>query len=107
MTYKIGTISYNYRTRTFWFLILVLISLTLIQVYAVSATTKNVALRQNLEKQVLNMTTQQSSLEFAYINLKNEVSLEVAREIGFKEAKNPTFVSRRSSDSLGIFTLNR
>ena len=107
MTYNNGTISYDNRTRVFWFLILVLVFLTFTHVYVVSSTTKNVARRQMLEKEVLNMTVQQSSLEFAYIQLKNEINIELAQEIGFKEAKNPTFVSRATSDSLGIFTLNR
>jgi len=107
MTYKKGTISYDSRARIFWTLMGILICFSLVQIYAISATTKNVAERQALEKQALDITISTGSLEFTYIELRNQIDLALAHEKGYKESKNPTYISRVNTDSLGTFTLNR
>ena len=107
MTYRTSTISYNSRARIFWFLIIIALGLALIQIVAVGATTRNIAARQILEKEVLEATAQTGVLEFTYIGLKNQVNIGIARERGYKESKNPVYVSRVAPDSLGTFTLNR
>lgn len=107
MTYKTGTISYDNRTRTFWFLISALALLVCFQIVAIGATTKSVAERQSLEKQVLDLTARAGELEFNYITLRNKVDMSLAYERGYKETKDPVYVSRTPQDSLGTLTLNR
>ena len=107
MTYRTSTISYNSRARIFWFLIIIALGLALIQIVAVGATTRNIASRQILEKEVLEATARTGALEFTYIELKNQVNIGIAQERGYKESKNPVYVSRLAPDSLGTFTLNR
>lgn len=107
MTYKTGTISYDNRTRTFWFLISALVLLVCVQIVAVGATTKSVAERQILEKQVLSLTTRAGELEFNYITLRNKVDMTLAYERGYKETKDPIYISRTTSSSLGTLTFNR
>ena len=111
MTYRTKTISiqsgYEERAKIFWFMIIVLACLSLVQIYAINSTTKNVAERQVLEKEVLELTTRTGALEFSYIELRNKVDIELAHNMGFEESKDLTYVSRISSDFLGTFTLNR
>ena len=107
MTYKTGTISYDNRARVFWFLIILAALFALTQILAVGATTRNIAVRQILEKEVLEATTRIGTLEFTFIELKNKINIEIAREKGYRESRNPIYVSRLASDSLGTLTLNR
>jgi len=107
MTYQARIISYDNRARIFWFLISALVLLVCIQIVAVGATTKSVAERQTLEKQVQNLTAKAGELEFNYITLRNQVDISLAYEKGYKETKDPTYASRVSQDSLGTLTLSR
>lgn len=107
MTYKQGVISYDMRTKVFWFLVATLVALISVQIISIGSTTKNVAERQRLEKVVLDATARAGELEFAYIELKNTVGIEMASNLGFKEVKAPSYVSRVSPDSLGTLTFNR
>lgn len=107
MTYKTGTISYDNRTRIFWILISALALLVCVQIVAIGATTKSVAERQTLEKQVLDLTARAGELEFNYITLRNKVDMNLAYERGYRETKDPVYVSRTAQDSLGTLTLNR
>ena len=107
MTNKIKTISYGERVRFFWILAIISILSLFIYIYAINVTARSAALGQNLERQMTRAGSELDSLEFAYIKLKNNVTLELAYERGFKETKNPLYVSRRPNTSLSINTLNR
>ena len=107
MMYNTGTISYDYRTRIFWFLISVIVLLVFVQILAVGTTTKNIALRQTLEEQRSSAAAESAELEFKLLALKNNINMELASTWGLREEKNPVYVARTSSDSLGTLTLNR
>lgn len=107
MTYKIKTISYEDRARFFWVLVSISILSLFVYIYTINVTARNVALGQNLERQMARVGADLDSLEFTYIKLKNNVTLELAYQQGFKETKNPLYVSRRANTSLSFNTLNR
>lgn len=87
-------ISYDNRVRFFWTLVGISIFSLLIYIYAINSTARSIALRQNLEKQATEVSTELDSLEFAYIDLKNNITMELAYAYGFRESKSPLYVSR-------------
>ncbi|MDO8590188.1 MAG: hypothetical protein Q7R69_02855 [bacterium] len=107
MIHKTKTISYDHRARVFWILVAISILSLFAYIYAIHATARNIATRQNLERQMAKISANLGSLEFDYIELKNNVSLELAYQHGFREAKKPLYVSRTSVTSLSFNTLSR
>lgn len=105
MTNKIKTISYDSRARVFWLMVTALVCLVFVHVIAVGATTRNIAIRQVLEKEIMSLEAEIGSLEFASISQKNAINLELALSKGFSEKKNPTYIARVES-GLGKLTLN-
>lgn len=78
-----------------------------IYIYAVNATARNIVARQDLERQIANTRANLNSLEFAYIELKNNITIELAYLYGFKEVRNPLYISRTNPASLSYNTLRR
>lgn len=107
MTKTIKTISYDNRVRLFWTLTALSLLSLFVYIVAIGVTTRSVALRQNLERQSAKVSANLDALEFAYIELKNNVTIELAHERGFKEIKDPLYVSRRAGSSLSFNTINR
>ena len=107
MTNKTKTISYNNRVRYFYILMAISILSLFTYIGALNITARNAAMGQNLERQMARASIDLDSLEFAYIKLKNNVTLELAYQRGFKETKNPLYVSRIPSTALSFNTLNR
>ena len=102
-TIRTGAISYDYRVHFFWVMMTVSIVALCTYIYAINATARHVAERQALEKHISTISLKLDSLEFAYIELRNNVTLEMAYAQGFKEEKSPLFVSR---DTRGSLTYN-
>lgn len=107
MIKKTRTISYDHRARLFWILMMVSVLSLLAYIYAIHATARNIATRQNLERQMAKISTNLGSLEFSYIELKNSVTLELAYQHGFREVKSPLYVSRARTAPLSFNTLKR
>lgn len=107
MTTKIKTISYDHRVRLFWILTIICTLSFFTYIYAVNITARNIALRQSLEKQMARASANLDSLEFTYIDLKNNITIELARERGFREVKSPLYVSRTHTASLSFNTLDQ
>ena len=107
MISRTKTISYENRVRFFWTLVAISILSFSAYIYAINVTTRNIATRQGLERQIAAVSTNLDSLEFTYIELKNDITIELAREYGFREVSNPLYVSRALSTSLSFNTLDR
>lgn len=90
-------VSYEDRARFFWFVVAVSFASLFIYFYSIESTARNVALRQNLESRVVEASGHLGTLEFEYIELKNNVSMELARHYGFTETINPLYVSREAN----------
>lgn len=78
-----------------------------IYIYAINTTARNVASRQDLERQIADLSVRLDSLEFAYIGLKNNVTIDLAYQYGFREARKPLYVSRIQTASLSFNTPDR
>ena len=100
-------LSYESRQRFFWFMAGACLFSLILYIYAIEATARNVALRANLETRVAEAEGSLSTLEFAYIQLKNGVSIETARQYDFEEVRTPLYVSRDNPDSLTLNTVSR
>lgn len=97
-------VSFESRQRFLWSLITLSAFSLLAYVYAINATAHHIAVRENLEEKVSNIESDLGALEFAYIDLKNNVTIDTARQFGFKEVKEPLYVSRQNN--AGSLTLN-
>jgi len=98
------TISYDKRARVFLILTGIFLLSICTYIYAINVTARHIAERQELEREIVSLGADLSSLEFAYIELKNSITLEKASELGFKEVRGPLFVSRAQSVSLTLNT---
>ena len=95
-------VGYDNRVRLFWTLVTFSILSLFVYIYAINNTARNIAVRQNFEKQITDTSTKLDSLEFAYIELKNNITIELAHNYGFQEVRNPLYVSRTSRASLSF-----
>lgn len=105
MTYRTKTISHEARGYAFWALVGISLLAFATYVYAVNMTIRNTALRQNLEGEVTKLAAESGALEFAYIEKRNSVNIELAHAYGFKEVSSPLYVSRASSRALTLNTV--
>ena len=101
------TISLDNRVRFFWTLVTVSVLSLAIYIYAINATARNIVVRQSLERQIAGTSASLDSLEFAYIELKNNITIELAYLYGFSEVRNPLYISRTNRASLSFNTLRR
>ena len=107
MIIKTKTISYTHRAYFFWAMAFLSILSLAIYIFAINATARNIAHGQEFERQIAQIGDGLGSLEFTYIGIKNNVTLELAHQYGFKEVRNPLFVSRSSTNSLSFNNLRR
>lgn len=71
-----------------------IVGLLIVYVYCMNATVRQVALRQELEVASRSLVSEVSTLEFAYMDLKNEITLDDAHAFGFVEAPQMKVVTR-------------
>lgn len=107
MTTRTKTISYTHRAYFFWAMAALSVLSLAIYVFAINATARNIARGQEFERQIAQIGDSLDSLEFTYIGIKNNVTLELAHQYGFREVKNPLFVSRSSDNSLSFNNIRR
>jgi hypothetical protein len=98
---------YGYRVRLFWVLVALSVLLLSVYIYAINTTARNIAMRQDLERQIAEVSASLDPLEFAYIELRNNVTMDLAYEYGFKETRSPLYVSRVRAGALSFNTLDR
>jgi len=104
---KTKIISYDQRVRLFWGLVAISIISLSVYIYAVNAIARNIAIKQDYEREMARISSDFNSLEFAYIELRNNVTMELAYQQGFQEVKSPLYVSRAYSPSLSFNTASR
>lgn len=86
------------RKKVFWFLTSSLIVFLGLYIYLVSDTTYSIILRQRTEKSITSAESNLGKLEAEYLNLKNDVTKDLALAKGFKEITTETeFVSRNGA----------
>lgn len=95
-------LSYEDRVKAFWFLSSALLVAFVAYVYAVNATAHHVAERAALEREASNLNAELATLEFQSIAMKNDVTIEVARQYGFEEVAQPLYVAKKSDAALSF-----
>ncbi len=104
---SLNAISSEARQRIFWTLAGISLFSLFIYFYAINAIARNTALRQNLEAHMADASGKIAALEFAHIELENQVTEELARQYGFEEVKAPLYVSRTKTSALTLNTTSR
>jgi len=82
--------------RVFWIFISVIVVLLGLYGYFVSKPIINVIIREEIEQDLAKAGAHISSLEYDYIEKKNNINLELAYELGFQDARSKIFVTRKS-----------
>lgn len=91
---SIPTIKIPYKKAAFWSLIGVIIASAVLYVVFVTQTINNVVERKQLESEISSLSIAVSEMEFQYISYKNDITLEKAYDLGFKESPETHFASR-------------
>ncbi len=102
MTFKSRTLSYDTRVIAFWTLISIFLLCVVVYAYAVRTTISNTIARANLESISANLGASVGEMEFKYISMQNDVSLQMAFERGFQNVAEPLYISRITSHSLSM-----
>jgi len=102
MIFKTKTLSYDTRARTFWILALILGTCLIVYVWAIRATISNTIARASLESSTANLSAKVGEMEFNFISLANNVSLQLAYDRGFQNVNSPIYISRSASHSLSM-----
>jgi len=92
-TKKINIISLN--KKIFWSLGVFLLFFLIFYVYLINQTILNIVARENIESDIVVLNSEISEMEFEYISQKNAVTLGYAYSLGFEDADNIKFASRR------------
>ena len=88
----------NYLERKlFWFFAGLLLFSIIFYAYLVNQTILNIVERENIQENIIALSSEVSGLEFDYISLKNEINFDYAYSIGFVKVENVKFASRRLS----------
>lgn len=102
---KENKINSTEQPKIFFWSIVVLIFIGLFSYgYLVRASIVNIVERQSSEKELIDLSSRVLNLESEYIKVKNTVTLDTARDLGFTSAASQKFVtkSKNSSASLSV-----
>jgi hypothetical protein len=102
MTFKTKTFSYDTRVLAFWTLISIFAVCLVVYVWAVRTTISNTITRGQLEGVSANLSAEVGEMEFKYISMQNNVSLQVAYERGFQNVSEPLYISRNTARALSM-----
>jgi len=94
----------NNQKTIFWSLLGILLISIGFYMYFINATVHNIVARQNLEAEAGALTLSIGKQEFAYIQAKNGVTLEMAYNMGFEDVKEKTYISRNSVSQVSFLS---
>lgn len=98
------THTYDFGKKIFSLLIFLLSSLLLLYGYFISASIVNVLVREEVERDIADVSSHVSQLESQYLVQKNKITLEYAYTQGFSNITNKQFTARASL--IGGLSLN-
>ena len=79
---QIKNIEYEEK-KIFWIFFLAFVFFIISYGFLLNSTMKNIMSKQNMEKEMTSLSSKVNSLEFAYLNIKNSITLELAQTKGF------------------------
>lgn len=80
--------------RIFYTAVVLFIFVSMFYAYFVNQTIRNVAKRENIENEIKMITSNISDLELQYLSRKNNLTLDYAYSIGFKEVNKINYISK-------------
>jgi len=97
----------EYREKSIiWSLFSVFVLLLVSYGFLVSSSMANAVKRQDLSKQNVYLNSEINSMEFAYLDAKNSITMELALKEGFVVDNNEKFVSVASVSSNLSLSIN-
>jgi hypothetical protein len=94
----------NNEKTIFWSLIGLLLLGIGFYMYLINATVHNIVARENFETEASALTLAIGKQEFAYIQARNSITLEMAYSMGFKDIAEKTYVSRNKVSQVSYLT---
>jgi len=88
-----NTVTKQYtNARAFWALALIIALAAGVYFYAINQTVRNVVERKQIREEIVALRGDIGNLEFRYIDAKNEITRDTARQLGFHQAEQPEYV---------------
>jgi hypothetical protein len=106
MVEKVLQLHINREKQIFWTLAGILLLCAGFYMYCINATIRNVVARQNFESEATALTLSIGKQEFQYITMRNRVTLDVARSLGFNEVLATTYISKKTGTELSYASRN-
>jgi len=69
--------------KIFWYLFSVFAFFVVSYGFLLNSTMMNTVSKQNMEKEITSLSSNVNSLEFQYLNIKNSITLNLAKSKGF------------------------
>ncbi|MEI6528215.1 MAG: hypothetical protein WCO10_00905 [bacterium] len=85
--------------KLFWSFVAIVAILAVSYGFLMRDLVVKVVARQNLEKEIVAMSSQVGILETKYFEQKNAITMQTAEQIGFVEAKNINYLSAANVSS--------
>lgn len=102
MTEKV--LQLNKEKAVFWALLGVLFLCAGFYMYFINSTVHNVVTRQNLESEASGLVLKIGNQEFEYITKKNNINIQLAYSMGFKDVTAKTFISKNKSKQVSLLS---
>jgi TolA-binding protein len=91
---------------SYWMLVGILVSSFVLYAYLVNVTVHNVVRWQGLQTQISSLNMKLSQLEFQYISMKNDVTLDKAHALGFRDVSEPAYLSMQTAKASSLVAMN-
>ncbi len=85
--------------KAFYIAIIALLTMSFFYAYFVNQTVVNIVERQSVQTKITDLSSYLSELEFEYMKHKSTLTLEHTKSIGFVDADETIFISRRPTDT--------
>lgn len=89
---QIGKIEYREK-KTFWILFSVFVFFIMSYGFLLNNTMIKTVSKQNMEKEIMSLSSEVNSLEFQYLNIKNSITLSLAQSKGFISVTSDKFAT--------------
>ena len=80
----------------FWILLGIALLLVMSYMYFINRTIWNVATRAKVQDEIVAYSSKLGEIEFKYIKSKGEITLNSAKQLGFSEPEQVSFVTKET-----------
>jgi hypothetical protein len=92
--------------KAFWILFSVFVFFVTSYGFLLNGAMMNAVYKQNIEKQMASVGSEVNSLEFKYLNIKNSITLDLAKSKGFVLVTSDKFASIDSAQKNLSLSIN-